>query len=204
MTTEQVLELWRAEFARRPDGDAKLEAAICVGACLSALGRHAEAFAVLDEVPLTEPHPGLMAMWLNNRAYALVMLDRAHEAIPLLDDAILLPDDQTPFGRSTLGCITGPRGIVLLHLGQLRVAEELLLRALDIGRDAVAEEGKGNGPIAEMEQRLTAERWYWLSDVADRTDRPAEARRRLELAAAAAGPFAERASARLAGRPMIR
>jgi tetratricopeptide (TPR) repeat protein len=194
MTTEGILKYWQATAARQRDGDDKLTAVLGVAACLARLGRHEEVLAELDGATLVQPSPAAMLIWLNNRAYALTLLNRAGEALPLLDDADLLADDSTAWGLSVSACVVGTRGMTLLHLDRLEDAERLLLRALEIGRDAVALENEPSGPVAVAEQQNLAERWYWLAEVARRQDRASEARERLRRAAAAEGPFAARAA----------
>jgi tetratricopeptide (TPR) repeat protein len=197
MNAEQMLKAWQAELARHKDGDRRLQAVIGVGTSLSAMGRYVEALAVLDGSPLNRPSPDLMSVWLNNRGYLLAMLNRADEALPHLEDAALLVDARTPAGHQIAGCIVGTRGIALLHLGRLDEAEKELFRALEISREAVAADGNPRGAISRTEGALTAERWYWLAEIARRQDRRDEARRRLKIATAGEGPFAARASASL-------
>jgi tetratricopeptide (TPR) repeat protein len=197
MDLDDLLARCEAELRHRRGNDYKLEAAIGVAWCLSQMGRHSEALTRLNEFAPTRPSPRLMAAWLNANAYELTMLDRASEALVHLDDAAVVVDDQTPDGKSLAGCIAGTRGIALLHLARLQEAESWLLQALEIGAAAVAAEGRSDGPVAQQERILAAERYYWLSEIADRQGQPDEARRRLEMAAAAEGPYAARASARL-------
>jgi tetratricopeptide (TPR) repeat protein len=197
MNLDDVLRGWEAELRHRRGEDYRLEAALGVSWCLSTMGKHSEALAKLDEFAPKRPSPELMAAWLNSRAYELAMLDRAEEALAHLDDGDLLVDDKTPAGQSLAGCIAGTRGIALLRLGRLQEAESLLLRAMDLGTSAVAREARAGGPVAQQERGLAAERWYWLSEIAERLGQPDEARRRLKLAAAAEGPYATRAQTRL-------
>jgi tetratricopeptide (TPR) repeat protein len=194
---ERALEVWEAELRHRRGEDFRLEAALGVASCLSALGRYEEALARLDGFAPRKPTPYLLAHWLNNRGYLLTMVGRADEALRGLEEAALVVDTTTPAGQSLAGCISGTRGIALLHRGDLREGEELLLRALAIGKEAAAAEGRRDGPIALQEEGLAVQRWYWLGECAKRLGDEQEARRRFELAAAGDGPFAERARSRL-------
>src|SRR5256885_736927 len=45
--------------------------------------------------------------------------------------AALVVDSSTADGHSLAGCITGTRGIVLLHRGRFQEAQDLLLRAIE-------------------------------------------------------------------------
>jgi tetratricopeptide (TPR) repeat protein len=180
---------------------ARLEAAMNVAYLLGKLQRHSEALATLDGHGPRHPPPQLMARWLNGRAYVLTMLGRAEEALAHTEDAALLVDELTPLGRSLAGCITGTRGIALLHLGRLEEAEGHLMRALEIGQVAAAEEGGRDGYVARGERVLAGERWYWLAEIATRRGHEEEARRRLQTAAAADGLHAQLAHERLGRHP---
>jgi tetratricopeptide (TPR) repeat protein len=192
MDVERMLQAWEAELKHRRGADFRIEAAIGIASCLSQMGRHQEALAKLDEFAPRKPAPQVMATWLNCRAYLLAMLDRPQEALAHLEDAVVLVDTSTAAGRSLAGCISGTRGIALLRLGAVQEAETFLLRAFDLGKEAMAAEGAG-GPVAEQERLLAAERWYWLAEIASRLGQADEARRRWLLASAAEGPFAARA-----------
>ena len=200
MDLNGLLLHWQRELRHRVGRDFRLEAALGVSWCLSSMGRHAEALEKLDEFAPKRPSPELLAHWLNSRAYELTMVGRAEEALTLLDDALVVVDSETPAGRSLKGCIMGTRGIALFHLDRLPEAEELLLGALEEGRLAAVAEGAGDGPVHQQERFLAGERWYWLSAISERQGHPTEAHRRLELAALAEGPYAERALARLADK----
>jgi tetratricopeptide (TPR) repeat protein len=198
MDVNSLLLHWEAELRHRVGRDYRLEAALGVSWCLSSMGRHSEALEKLDAFAPKRPSPELLALWLNSRAYELTMLGRAEEALIHLDDAATVAGQETAAGQCLTGCIMGTRGIALLHLGRLREAEDLLLGALDRGRAAAAAEGVGDGPVHQQERFLAGERWFWLSEISERQGRTDEARRRLDLAALAKGPYAERAQARLA------
>ena len=116
MDVEKLLRAWEAELRHRRGADFRLEAAIGVASCLSALGRHDDALAKLDAFAPSKPAPQLLATWLNCRAYVLTMLNRADEALACLDDAAILVDTSSPSGQSLSGCISGTRGIALFHL----------------------------------------------------------------------------------------
>jgi tetratricopeptide (TPR) repeat protein len=192
---ETSLRAWEAELRHRVGADFRLEAAIGVAGCLSALERHEEALAKLDEFPPRKPSPNLLAMWLNNRAYQLTMLNRASEALPCLDDAAIVVDGSTPKGQTLAGCISGTRGIALFHLGSFAEAETCLLQAFAMGEEAVAAEDRRGGPVAEQERWLAAERWYWLAEIASALGHTDEARRRYQRASEGQGRFAARARA---------
>jgi len=197
---EKLLKVWEGELRHRRGADYRLEAALAVSTCLSAMGKHEEALAKLDEFAPKRPSPALMGAWLNGRAYQLTMLGRAEAALSHLEDAVVLADEETPAGRSLAGCIAGTRGIAMLRLGRLAEAETLLQQALEIGSSAVAAEDWENGPVSQQERFLESERWYWLAEVAERQGQAEEAERRLKRAAEARGPYANRAAAQLAER----
>jgi tetratricopeptide (TPR) repeat protein len=192
-----ILSYWNAELRHRVGGNYRLEAALGVAWCLSAMGRHPEALQKLDELAPKRAPPELLTAWLNSRAYQLTMLGRPDEALTHLDDAEVVADRETPMGQCLVGCIMGTRGIALLHLGRIEDAEKLLKGAIDTGRAAIAAEGPEDGPVARQERLLAGERWYWLAEIAHRQGQPDEAQRRFELAATSEGPYAERALARL-------
>jgi tetratricopeptide (TPR) repeat protein len=196
MNLEEQLRVWEAELRHRRGDDFRLEAALSIASCLSAMGRHEEAFKRLEAFAPKRPSPNLMAQWLSSRAYLLTMMGRADEALVHLDDAGVVVDDTTTTGRLLAGCIAGTRGIAELHLGRLQDAEGNLLRALEIGDEAVAADRRPDGIVARQQRALAGERWFWLAEIANRRGDLREAARRLELAAEAEGPFADRARAR--------
>jgi hypothetical protein len=128
MDLDELLRRWEAELRHRVGANHRLEAALGVSTCLSAMGRHREALERLEECVPKRPEPALLANWLNCRAYTLTMLNRAAEALVDLDDASVLVDDRQAAGLCLAGCITGTRGIAD-RVGHTGEAEERLRRA---------------------------------------------------------------------------
>src|SRR5262249_24350461 len=152
----------------------------------------------LDRVSLGELLPAEVALWLNNRAYTLTFLGRADDALDNLADAddLLAGDDALSRDPLLSACISGTRGIALFHKGDLDAAEQALLQALRQEEDGVALQFD---PEWQVDPARTAERWFWLGEVARARGDTAEVRRRYERAAAQSGTeFANRAQKSLA------
>jgi hypothetical protein len=164
--------------------------------------RFVDALAELDQVDPTGVAPMAMALWINNRAYFMARAGRAADALSELDDAEQLArNEETAVGTNLIGCIVGTRGIALHLVGRHDEAEAALQRALKLGVEAEVHEGQRGGPIREEEERLRAERWWWLSQIAAARGDLALQTERLSTAAGFdnGGRFAERARASLAG-----
>ncbi|MCS6912071.1 MAG: hypothetical protein RMK29_20460 [Myxococcales bacterium] len=161
---------------------------INLACALNGLKEHEQALEELDRVCLRHLQPHQIALWLNNRAYTLALLGRPEDALDHLRDAeeLLAGDDGLGRDMALLACISGTRGIALLRMGDLDRAEKALQLALQL-------EGEGGAwkfdPDVEANPARTAERWWWLSEVARARGQEAEARLRLERAAA--HPFTE-------------
>jgi tetratricopeptide (TPR) repeat protein len=172
---------------------------INLACALNGLGEHPEALEELDRVALGELQPAEVALWLNNRAYTLIFLNRAVDALDNLSDAEeLLAGDDT-LGRDPLlsACISGTRGIALLHNRELEAGEKALLLALRQEEDGVALQFD---PEWQVDPARTAERWYWLGEIARERGDVTEARRRFERASAhSVTEFGSRAKKSLAG-----
>lgn len=150
---------------------------------LTALGEYEQSLAELDRVVLKELAPEQVVLWLNNRSYTLMKLERFEEALEHLQDAQELlggHQDNAP-DRILAACINGTRGMVFYNMGDLDKAEKALQLALrleaegsTVGFDALQQEG---------DPSRTAERWYWLSEIARSRGQDAETIERLKRAA---------------------
>ena len=142
---------------------------------------------------LQQLSPTEVALWLNNRAYTLVFLGNPHDAVGHLDDAVelLLGDDGACRDPLLSACISGTRGIAELHRQGYQAAEAALLSALRSEEESVSLQFD---PEWQVDPGRTAERWFWLGEVAKAEHKPTEARRRYERAAAYPHtPFGRRA-----------
>ena len=170
---------------------------INLSCALNGLGEHQQALEELDRVSLTERQPAEVALWLNNRAYTLAFLGRASDALDNLKDATDLMSGEDNGARDPLllSCISGTRGIALFHSGDLDGAEQALLLALRQEEEAVT---LRFDPELQVDAARTAERWYWLGEIARARGQHSEARRRYERAAQQDGAeYATRAKQRL-------
>jgi len=172
---------------------------INLACALNGLGDHEEALEELDRVALGELLPPEVALWLNNRAYTLTFLGRTDDALDNLADAddLLAGDDALSRDPLLAACISGTRGIAYFHKGDLEAAEKALLLALRQEEDGVALQFD---PEWQVDPARTAERWYWLGEIARTRGDLTEARRRYERAAAHSGTeYSGRAQKSLAG-----
>lgn len=170
---------------------------INLSCALNGLGEHQQALEELDRVSLTELQPAEVALWLNNRAYTLAFLGRASDALDNLKDATDLMSGEDNGARDPLllSCISGTRGIALFHSGDLDGAEQALLSALRQEEEAVT---LRFDPELQVDAARTAERWYWLGEIARTRGQAGEARRRYERATHYANTeYATRAQRRL-------
>lgn len=170
---------------------------INLSCALNGLGEHPQALEELDRVQLDELQPAEVALWLNNRAYTLAFLGRSADALDNLKDAtdLLTGEEGGSHDPMLLSCISGTRGIALFHGGDLDGAEEALLSALRQEEEAVT---LRFDPELQVDPARTAERWYWLGEIARSRGQASEARRRYERATHYAGTeYATRASRRL-------
>ncbi len=172
---------------------------INLACALNGLGEHQEALEELDRVSLGELLPAEVALWLNNRAYTLTFLERPDDALDNLADAqeLLAGDDALSRDPLLAACISGTRGIAFFHKGDLEAAEKALLLALRQEEDGVAMQFD---PEWQVDAARTAERWFWLGEIARTRGDMSEARRRYERASAQPGTeFGGRAQKSLAG-----
>jgi tetratricopeptide (TPR) repeat protein len=167
---------FRRVLERRLPARTKQAVRIFLANALISARRLDEAVDELDRVSLKDlGTPGEVAMWLNNRAYALALLGRPEEALEHLDDArdlLLDPDGENNDGELR-ACLTGNRGIALLGAGRLEEAEATFRRARD---EALARPG---GATEEFE----AEYEFWLSELARLRGQGEAQRAHLERAA---------------------
>ena len=170
---------------------------INLACALNAVSDHREALEELDKVQLQQLSPVEVALWLNNRAYTLTFLGKPDDAVGHLDDAVeLLAGDDGPSKDPLLSaCISGTRGIAELHRKNYQASEGVLLSALRSEGESVSLQFD---PEWQVDPGRTAERWFWLGEVAQAENKPVEARRRYERAAAyPQTPFGKRAKAAL-------
>jgi tetratricopeptide (TPR) repeat protein len=171
---------------------------INLACALNGLSEHAQALEELDRVALQQLSPPEVALWLNNRAYTLVFLAQPADAIDNLKDADELLAGEEGGTRDPLltACISGTRGIALLHHGDLDGAERSLELALRQEDEGVARQFD---PEWQADPARTAERWYWLGEIARRRGDLAAARLRFQRASASPTvPFGRRARTILA------
>ncbi len=171
---------------------------INLACALNALADHRQALDELDRVQLQQLNPLEVALWLNNRAYTLVFLGQPDDAVGHLDDAVelLLGDDGMSRDPLLSACISGTRGIAELHRKNYQAAEAALVSALRSEEESVSLQFD---PEWQVDPGRTSERWFWLGEVAQAEQKPVEARRRYERAAAYANtPFGRRAQNSLA------
>lgn len=170
---------------------------INLACALNAVSDHREALEELDKVQLQQLSPVEVALWLNNRAYTLTFLGKPDDAVGHLDDAVeLLAGDDGPSKDPLLSaCISGTRGIAELHRKNYQASEAALLSALRSEEESVSLQFD---PEWQVDPGRTAERWFWLGEVAQAENKPVEARRRYERAAAyPQTPFGKRAKVAL-------
>ena len=160
--------------------------------------RRAAELAPIRAPALQQLTPAEVALWLNNRAYTLVFLGQATDALDNLKDAdeLLAGDEGSSRDPLLTACISGTRGIALLHHGDLDAAEKALELALRQEEEGVARQFD---PEWQADPARTAERWFWLGEVARRRGELPAARLRLERAASSSTvPFGRRAQKVLA------
>lgn len=170
---------------------------INLACAFNAVGDHEAGLEELDQVQLSLLSPQEMALWLNNRAYTLVFLSKPDDAIGHIDDAVELlhGDDGLAKDPLLLGCLGGTRGIAELHRKNYREAETALYFALRSEEESVVLQFD---PEWNVDAGRTAERWYWLAEIAKNEGKPTEANRRYARAAAFGHtPFGKRAQAAL-------
>jgi tetratricopeptide (TPR) repeat protein len=172
---------------------------INLACALNGLGQHAQALEELDRVSLHQLSPLEVALWLNNRAYTLVFLGQSANALDNLKDAdeLLAGDEGGSRDPLLTACISGTRGIALLHHGDLDAAERSLELALRQEEEGVMRQFD---PEWQADPARTAERWFWLGEIARRRGDLTAARLRLSRAAASPlVPYGRRARAALEG-----
>lgn len=182
----QLARYYRIVLSRSlPSRDEQL-IRINLACALNGLGDHAEALEELDRVSLKDLQPSEVALWLNNRAYTLAFLGRADDALDNLNDAdeLMAGDDTLSRDPLLAACISGTRGIAYYNKGDLDGAEKALLLALRQEEDGVAMQFD---PEWQVDPARTAERWFWLGEIARTRGDFAEARRRYERASAHTG-----------------
>lgn len=170
---------------------------INLSCALNGLGEHQQALEELDRVTLAELQPAEVALWLNNRAYTLAFLGRSQDALDNLKDAtdLMSGEENGPRDPLLLSCISGTRGIALFHSGDLDGAEAALLSALRQEEEAVT---LRFDPELQVDAARTAERWFWLGEIARARGQQSEARRRYERASQQDGTeYAKRAQQKL-------
>ena len=183
-----LVRYYRVALSRKPPPRDEQLIRINLACGLNGLKEYEQALDELDRVCLKHLLPAQVALWLNNRAYTLILLDRPEDALDNLRDAddLLAGDDGLAKDISLLACISGTRGIALFRKGELDAAEKALELALRLEGDAVAFKFD---PDVEANPGRTAERWWWLSEIARARGDAGEARVRLEKAAL--HPFTE-------------
>lgn len=174
---------------------------INLACALNAVSDHREALEELDKVQLQQLSPLEVALWLNNRAYTLTFLGQPDDAVGHLDDAVELLHGDDGVSKDPLlsACISGTRGIAELHRKNFQAAEVALVSALRNEEESVSLQFD---PEWQVDPGRTAERWFWLGEIAREENKPTEARRRYERAAAyGQTPFGRRAKEAL-GQPV--
>lgn len=177
-----LVRYYRLVLKRKlPERDEQL-IRINLACALNGLKEYEQALEELDKVALKHLSPTQVALWLNNRAYTLTLLSRPDDALDNLRDAedLLAGDDGLSRDPALSACICGTRGIALLQKGDLEPAESALQLALRLEDDSVAYQFDAD---AEVDPARTAERWFWLSEVARKRGDEAEHRARLMRAA---------------------
>ncbi|HEX3480324.1 MAG TPA: hypothetical protein VHT91_35140 [Kofleriaceae bacterium] len=134
--------------------------------------RHEDAVHALDDVDIHALSPWDIAHWLNARAYVLGLMGCTTEALEHLRDAeelLIGIEDTEPVPAELVerlaACIIGTRGIALLHGGSLDEAEIHLERALALGAGHLQTAG---ADLLPGQQRLAAERLWWLAMIAEK------------------------------------
>jgi tetratricopeptide (TPR) repeat protein len=137
-----------------------------------AIGDHEDAVCVLDQVDLHALSASDIAHWLNARAYSLALTGHVTEALEHLRDAedlLVGIEDTEPVTSESIqllaSCIIGTRGIALLHGDSLDEAEIQLEKALALGAAQLAQARSDQVP---EQQRLAAERLWWLAAIAEK------------------------------------
>ncbi len=155
---------------------------INLACALNGMKRYAQSLDELDRVDLKHLSSSQAALWLNNRAYTLTLLGKPEDALSHLGDAedLLIGED----GKDPMlaACIAGTRGIALYHKGDFDDAEQALQLALRLEEDLVAHPPGIDADLLANPAR-TAERWWWLSQIAEARGDPLESRVRLQRAA---------------------
>lgn len=134
--------------------------------------RHEDAVHALDHVDLHALSPWDIAHWLNARAYVLGLMGCTIEALEHLRDAeelLIGIEDTEPAPAEHVerlaACVIGTRGIALLHGGSLDEAEIHLERALALGASQLQ---TASADMLPEQQRVTAERLWWLATIAEK------------------------------------
>lgn len=191
---------YRLALAHRlPPRDEQLIRINLACAC-NGLADHRQALEELDKVALAHLSPAQVALWLNNRAYTLALLGRADDALDNLKDAeeLLGGDEDSLRDLSLRACMAGTRGIALYEKGDLGAAEQALREALHLEEDHAS---FSPDLAAEPNPARTAERWWWLGQIARARGDVAEQRRCLRRAAAhPATEYGAKALGALAGK----
>lgn len=167
--------------ARDPIGKARLR--FVIATALLNQDKAAEAAAEMDPQLAPALPPRELALWHNNRGYALALSGRLDEADDELECAeIIVGDDDELEGRFTYTCVLGNRGIVRLRRGELAEAEALIEQAHATTQKLLAI-APAESPQARESVEWHAERFYWLAEAAQRRGDAALARTRLEESA---------------------
>ena len=135
----------------------------------TALEQYEQSLLELDRVSLKNLPPNQVALWLNNRAYVLSKIDRFEEGLDHLQDAqeLLIGADGTTQDSALAACINSTRGLIFLKQGDLERAEKALQLALQLEANLSTRVFESISQGAEGDPHRTAERWYWLSEIAN-------------------------------------
>jgi hypothetical protein len=157
-----------------------------------------QSIAELDALDLRNASAFEIALWLNNRAYALAQTGSSGLALEHLVEAEeLLEGEDAHLQDFLYSCIIGTRGIAQLHAGLLNDADANLERALALDLPAIDD---ADEHIAFNARHLTAERLWWLAVIAEKRGHQRLRLDRLEQAAQfRETKFGERARKALAG-----
>jgi tetratricopeptide (TPR) repeat protein len=142
-----------------------------------------DAVAALDP-SLAKHLPALeLAHWLINRGYYLALADRFDEALGELERAeIILQGEEAVDARLNYTCVLGNRGLVALRRGQPHEAEPLIERAHREAQAIVETLDDGDARLKHT-RGWHAERFVWLSEIAQLRGDDELARARLREAA---------------------
>lgn len=149
---------------------------------LNGMHDHQRALDELDRIDLRELTVPESALWMNNRAYTLIFLGRIPDALEHLNDAeeLLVFEHNDHPEPLLMSCVSSTRGLAHLQAGDLDAAEAALRLALQQEEEGVT---LRFDPEWQVDVARTAERWYWLGEVAKRRGDLSEAVRRYNRAA---------------------